>query len=113
MDELEDVFHAEGDIIDEDDGGVGGVVFWDQGEWAEGLVAEEGERLDAIDVTAGFGVDVVRSEMVGYVQGGELGGEGVEDLIRAVVGAAFDEGEDTVGWTGEANCFDDTAKETG
>ena len=77
------------------------------------MVAEEGERRDAIDVTAGFGVDVVRSEMVGNVQGGELGGEGVEDLIGAVVGAAFDDGEDTVGGTEEANCFDDAAEETG
>jgi hypothetical protein len=37
--------------------------------------AEDGEGFDVIDAIAGFGIDVASGEVVGDVQGGELGGE--------------------------------------
>ena len=77
VDELEDVFHAEGDVVDEEDGRVGGEIFGRGREWVEGLVAENGERFNTIDAIARFGVDVVGGEIVGYVQGGKFRGERV------------------------------------
>jgi hypothetical protein len=73
VDELEDVFHAEGDAADEEGGCVRGEIFGRGREWVEGLVAEGGKRFNTIDTVARFGVDVVGGEMVGYVQGASSG----------------------------------------
>lgn len=63
VDEFEDVFHAEGDVVDEDDGGV---EFGEgRGVVEDGLkreVAESGEPNDAV---ADLGVDVAGGEEVG------------------------------------------------
>lgn len=59
MDELEDVFHAEGDVVNEEDGRIEGEIFGRGREWVEGLVAEDGERFNTIDAVARFGVDIV------------------------------------------------------
>ena len=77
VDELKDVFHVEGDVVGEEDGRIGEEILGRGREWAEGLVAEDGERFNTIDAVTRFGVDVVGGEMVGYVQGGEFGGERV------------------------------------
>jgi hypothetical protein len=76
VDELQHVFHAEGDILDEDDGGVGGEGFGGGVEGLERLVAEGGEGFDTVDAVAGLGVDVVGGGVVGNVEGRELGNEG-------------------------------------
>ena len=74
VDELKDVFHAEGDVVDEEDSRICGEILGRGREWVEGLVAKDGERFNTTDAVARFGVDVVGDEMVGCVQGGEFMG---------------------------------------
>jgi hypothetical protein len=55
VDEFEDVFHAEGDIVDKEDCCVGVKVLWGEGELMESIVAEGGEGFHTADAVAGFG----------------------------------------------------------
>ena len=110
VDELEDVFHAEGDVVDEEDRCVWVKVLWGGGERVESLVAEDGKGFDTVDARAGFRVDVVGGEVVGGVESSESGHKDVEDLVGAIVGSAFNDGEGAIGGTEEADSFDDGAE---
>jgi hypothetical protein len=88
VDELEDVFYVEGDVVDEEDGRFGGRNFRVRKRAGGRLGCGEWRALQRIDAVARFGVDVAGGEMIGYVQGGEAprGGALGRHLVRREFG---------------------------
>lgn len=67
MDEFEDVFYIEGDVVNKEDCYIGVKVIRGEGERVESLVAEDGEGFYTVDTCAGFRVDIISSKVVGNV----------------------------------------------
>lgn len=118
VDELENILHADGDVVEEDDGGVGrgvavGVVEHGlQSQVAQLSQANYATSSVAVGARLGLGVDTAGLEKVFGAQGLDVGGEGLEDLGGAVVRVALDDGQGAVVGPQEADGLDDAAQES-